>query len=652
MAQFVNMRKVDLLNGEPAVFSLRQLYYADQEANKIGAIVYMGGEPYALAGTCTGTAIRADGTTVPMQGTVDGNQAYITLIPDCYAIEGSIQIFVKITIGDVVSTLAAAVGTVRLTETDAVIDPGEIIPSVSALITSINDAIASIPADYSALLAAIAPNYTDLVFPVSAGTWCWYDGGLHRAAVDIPAAETWTAAHWENAPLSNALARDVAELKSAFETHENYSASQIGSPDINITDLSEYTQYSGALGSNGTWSNATNANYKIIAIPVSGGHISFSCAANSPTNVTYAGVSEFSVPVNGESFNATESFGRKVCAAGGSNSYDIPSDVHYIVINVLWGGNAPTINNFLITQPGQRGQLRIDIDDLSAEVDDLVKGSHSILIIGDSYSYNTDRYIKYLQEHIKISNLVNLGVSSAKLKDLQEDRTQYPYDGRPVSNGTGNNNTFGNQIAKLQRLMAGTDLDAGETQIYTSSADYPDIILIEGGKNDVADQSDDYEPEMWTAVTGYSRVAGGGVSQNPITTYIPKDYEETNRTTFGGAMHYLYGALHHLFADAKIFFITPSGINYSNANHTAYMVKADQIRKAARYLCIPTINWDLEGRLSYVDNVVTGSGTQEDPYTRSAPSEYTVDSLHPNRKGGDLLGAVVCAKLREYGLIN
>ena len=244
MAQFVNMRKVDLLNGEPAVFSLRQLYYADQEANKIGAIVYMGGEPYALSGTCTGTAIRADGTTVPMQGHVDGNQAYITLIPDCYAIEGSIQIFVKITIGDVVATLAAAVGTVRLTETEAVIDPGEIIPSVSALITAINDAVESIPADYSGLLAAIAPNYTDLVFPVSAGTWCWHDGGLYRAAVDIPTTETWTAAHWETAPLSNSLAADIknrvsyAAAQTLTETQQATARDNIGAAAAgDIADL-------------------------------------------------------------------------------------------------------------------------------------------------------------------------------------------------------------------------------------------------------------------------------------------------------------------------------------------------------------------------------------------------------------------------------
>lgn len=251
---------------------------------------------------------------------------------------------------------------------------------------------------------------------------------------------------------------------------------------------------------------------------------------------------------------------------------------------------------------------------------------------------------------MNITSLVNLGVSSAHLKDIYADRTEYPYDGRPYNGGTGNNNTFGNQIAKLERLMTGTDLDEGETQIYTSESQYPDVILIEGGKNDEVDaNTDDYEDEMWEKVNAYSYVSGGSVSL--IDTYLPVPYANTDRTNFAGAMHYIYGALHAKFENAKIFFITPSGINYSNANHTLYMVKADQMRAAARYLCTPTIDWDLEGRLSYVDNRVLGSGTENDPYTRNASSKYTVDSLHPNWKGGDLLGAVICAKLRMYGYV-
>lgn len=222
MEQFKNIRRVDLETGEPAVFSVRQLYYADKKANRIGAMVYANGEPVALTGTCSGTAIRADGTTVPMTGAISGNTAYVDLIQDCYAIEGEIRIFVKITSGDVTATLAAAVGNVRLTETNAVIDPGTIIPSVSALISAIDDAVASIPADYSDLLAAIAPDYADLTFPVKKGTFCWHSGTLYTAKQDIDTSESWTASHWVSSPLANELSWRIDGVKSALvQTNDN-----------------------------------------------------------------------------------------------------------------------------------------------------------------------------------------------------------------------------------------------------------------------------------------------------------------------------------------------------------------------------------------------------------------------------------------------
>ena len=43
MAQFKNMFKVELDNGIAPVVSLKQIYYADVEANRIGAIVTMNG---------------------------------------------------------------------------------------------------------------------------------------------------------------------------------------------------------------------------------------------------------------------------------------------------------------------------------------------------------------------------------------------------------------------------------------------------------------------------------------------------------------------------------------------------------------------------------------------------------------------------------
>ena len=64
-------------------------------------------------------------------------------------------------------------------------------------------------------------------------------------------------------------------------------------------------------------------------------------------------------------------------------------------------------------------------------------------------------------EVINVKSLVNLGVTSATIKDRQADRTAYPYSDRPTSTGTGNINTLASQVQKLKRLMKGTDLDSG-----------------------------------------------------------------------------------------------------------------------------------------------------------------------------------------------
>ena len=154
-AQFVNMYRVELSQGTPPVIPLRQIYYGDVAANRVGAIVLRDGAPVTLSGTCSGTAILADGSTVAITGTVDGSQAYVQLPAACYSVPGQIQVYVKLSADGVTTTLLAAVGTVRLTETDTVIDPGTIIPSVAALIDEIDAAVASIPPDYSDLVAQV-----------------------------------------------------------------------------------------------------------------------------------------------------------------------------------------------------------------------------------------------------------------------------------------------------------------------------------------------------------------------------------------------------------------------------------------------------------------------------------------------------------------
>lgn len=203
MAQFQNMYKVELNNNVAPVVSLKQVYYGDVKANRVGAIVTMNGQPFPLSGTCTGTAILSDESTVELTGTIDGNKAYIDLDSSCYSIGGQIKIFVKITTSGVTTTLLEAIGMVQLTETDTVIDPGTIIPSVSALIADIENAVASIPADYSSLLATIAPDFSAET-AYSAGQYVWYSGALYRFTSDH-AAGAWTGTDAEAAVIGDEI---------------------------------------------------------------------------------------------------------------------------------------------------------------------------------------------------------------------------------------------------------------------------------------------------------------------------------------------------------------------------------------------------------------------------------------------------------------
>lgn len=140
MAQFRNMYKVELNEGAAPVVSLKQMYYGNDAANLVGAIVTLDGQPYPLTGgQCAGTAILPDGSTVPLTGTVSGNQAYVELDSTCYSLEGQISVFVAWVSPDIETTLLAAVGTVVMTETGVVIQPSTPVPDLAELMAAIED---------------------------------------------------------------------------------------------------------------------------------------------------------------------------------------------------------------------------------------------------------------------------------------------------------------------------------------------------------------------------------------------------------------------------------------------------------------------------------------------------------------------------------
>ena len=139
MAQYVNMHPIDLNAGSAPVMPLGTIYEGDHLGNRCGAIVTQNGAAVALGGNCAGTAILGDGSTVPLTGTIADNQAYVELDSVCYSVEGPISVFVKWVSGSLETTLIAFVGTVKLTETGAVIQPSTPIPDIAQLLAAIDD---------------------------------------------------------------------------------------------------------------------------------------------------------------------------------------------------------------------------------------------------------------------------------------------------------------------------------------------------------------------------------------------------------------------------------------------------------------------------------------------------------------------------------
>lgn len=268
------------------------------------------------------------------------------------------------------------------------------------------------------------------------------------------------------------------------------------------------------------------------------------------------------------------------------------------------------------------------------------------LIIGDSYSANNDKWLAPMMEDFSNdSSYISLAVSSATIKDQSNDRVTYPYTSRPLStNTTPNTNTFGCQIAKLKRLMEGSDLDVGETAIYQNESEYPNVIIIQGGENDWKDGStSNYISQYEVAEENAYYSMWGSVSQG--TVYLKPDIETIDRTTFAGAYRYVIEELYALFPKAQ-FFITTTAPCAPHRNPVVSLRRevAEQQRLCADLCCASVIDWQAESQISIITNSVTsGNGTQGNPYNVTPNTADLSDGLHPTAYGGKKLGKLAGA---------
>lgn len=155
MARIETWFDQDLNNAVKVHYIDGNVFSQDNGGNVVGVNVFKGGTKATLSGSVSANVIRADGATVAVSGSLDGNKCYIILPQAAYAVPGAISIIIKLTQDGDVTTLCAVVANVYMSTTDSVVDPGTIIPSVETLIAAIEAAVESIPADYSTLWDAV-----------------------------------------------------------------------------------------------------------------------------------------------------------------------------------------------------------------------------------------------------------------------------------------------------------------------------------------------------------------------------------------------------------------------------------------------------------------------------------------------------------------
>lgn len=223
MALIESWYNQDLQNPVQVRYLDGNVFSQDNNGNLIGVNVFDDGEPATISGNVSANVIRADGRTVAVTGVRNNNKCYVILPQSCYAIIGPISIVIKLTSGSTITSLCAVVANVYQSSTDTVVDPGTIIPSIQTLISDIDAAIASIPADYSSLWLSLAPAFNpNKTGGYKAGEFVTYDGSVYQFTSDH--SGSWSSADVTAVDLGSILYTHntlISELISEVNPNRN-----------------------------------------------------------------------------------------------------------------------------------------------------------------------------------------------------------------------------------------------------------------------------------------------------------------------------------------------------------------------------------------------------------------------------------------------
>ncbi len=129
------------LNQGVTVTMLQPVFFtSDEESHRFIIKATRDGKEEKLTGaSIKGYVIRPDDATVPLDGSVDTEgRAVLQLSAHCYVVPGRFQVLIRATQGGVVSTLFCGDGGMRRSSSDAIVDTGDVIPSLDELLAQID----------------------------------------------------------------------------------------------------------------------------------------------------------------------------------------------------------------------------------------------------------------------------------------------------------------------------------------------------------------------------------------------------------------------------------------------------------------------------------------------------------------------------------
>jgi lysophospholipase L1-like esterase len=294
------------------VFSL------DNLGSRLSVLIYDNGQPATISGSITANCILPDGSTVNVNGGLTtengGSKAYVDVPQSCLLITGILKIAIKCTSSSVVTTLAAIVANVYMTKTDNVITPSQqIIDDWNAEISAALATIGTVPTgktvvgliDEEATLRADADN--NLLSAVQTEATL-------RAAAD-------------------------SDLKSAFMQEQ---------ASLEAVPLDGYVEIEGNMSDSGTWNNIMYSFKHIVIAVKPGDVVKIKCTANT---LQIGFVKSYTKPVSGAAIDyssATGFTGKIKPTSNVLNSYTVPSDVNFLIVEKVYSEIELTFTDFTI----------------------------------------------------------------------------------------------------------------------------------------------------------------------------------------------------------------------------------------------------------------------------------------------------------------